>query len=212
MARPGWTGTISFGLVTVPVRAVSATKSRDVRFNQLEESTGARIRYRRVSEQSGDEVSNDRIVKGYEIAPGQYVTITDEEMKALAPKASRTIDIEDFVDLDDIDPVYFEQPYYLTPDPSAIKPYRLLVDAMTDLRKVAIGRFVMRNKQYVAALRAQDGKLMMSTMVFADEVVDLMAALEASVQAAKEARKRHPAGGPEVAAAPAKKAPRRKSA
>ncbi len=113
-----WTGTISFGLVTVPVRVVSATKSLDVRFNQLEEGTGARIRYRQVSEQTGDEVPNDRIVKGYEISPGQYVIVTDDEMKALAPKASRTIDIEDFVDLDDIDPVYFEQPYYLAPDPT----------------------------------------------------------------------------------------------
>ena len=166
-----WTGTISFGLVTVPVRAVSATKSRDVRFNQLEESTGARIRYRRVSEQSGDEVSNDRIVKGYEIAPGQYVTITDDEMKALAPKASRTIDIEDFVDLDDIDPVYFEQPYYLTPDPSTIKPYRLLVDAMTELRKVAIGRFVMRSKEHLVAIRPVDGVLCLETMRYADEIV-----------------------------------------
>ena len=166
-----WTGTISFGLVTVPVRAVSATKSRDVRFNQLEESTGARIRYRRVSEQSGDEVPTDRIVKGYEISPGQYVTVSDDEMKALAPKASRTIDIEDFVDLDDIDPVYFEQPYYLAPDPNAIKPYRLLVDAMTELRKVAVGRFVMRSKERLVAIRPVDGLLCLETMRYADEIV-----------------------------------------
>lgn len=166
-----WTGTISFGLVTVPVRAVSATKSRDVRFNQLEAATGARIRYRRVSEQTGDEVPNDRIVKGYEIAPGQYVTITDDEMRALAPKASRTIDIEDFVDLDDIDPVFFEQPYYLAPDPSALKPYRLLLDAMTELRKVAIGRFVMRSKEHLVAIRPVDGLLCLETMRYADEIV-----------------------------------------
>ncbi len=166
-----WTGTISFGLVTVPVRAVSATKSRDVRFNQLEQSTGARIRYRRVSEQTGDEVPTDQIVKGYEISPGQYVTVTDDEMKALAPKASRTIDIEDFVDLDDIDPVYFEQPYYLAPDPNAVKPYRLLVDAMTELRKVAIGRFVMRSKERLVAIRPIDGLLCLETMRYADEIV-----------------------------------------
>jgi DNA end-binding protein Ku len=166
-----WTGTISFGLVTVPVRAVSATKSRDVRFNQLEGATGARIRYRRVSEQTGDEVPNDRIVKGYEIAPGQYVTITDDEMRALAPKASRTIDIEDFVDLDDIDPVFFEQPYYLAPDPNALKPYRLLLDAMTELRKVAIGRFVMRSKEHLVAIRPVDGLLCLETMRYADEIV-----------------------------------------
>jgi len=166
-----WTGTISFGLVTVPVRAVPATRSRDVRFNQLEEATGARIRYRRVSEQTGDEVPNDRIVKGYEIAPGQYVTITDEEMKALAPKASRTIEIEDFVDLDEIDPVYFEQPYYLAPDPGSIKPYRLLVAAMAELRKVAIGRFVMRSKEHLVAIRPLDGLLCLETMRYADEIV-----------------------------------------
>jgi DNA end-binding protein Ku len=166
-----WTGTISFGLVTVPVRAVSATRSRDVRFNQLEEATGARIRYRRVSEQTGDEVPSDKIVKGYEIASGQYVTITDDEMKALAPKASRTIDIEDFVDLDDIDPVFFEQPYYLAPDPNALKPYRLLVDAMTELRKVAIGRFVMRSKEHLVAIRPVDGLLCLETMRYADEIV-----------------------------------------
>ena len=166
-----WTGTISFGLVTVPVRAVSATKSLDVRFNQLEEGSGARIRYRRVSEQTGDEVTSDRIVKGYEISPGQYVTVTDDEMKALAPKASRTIDIEDFVDLDDIDPVYFEQPYYLAPDPNALKPYRLLVDAMTELRKVAIGRFVMRSKERLVAIRPIDGLLCLETMRYADEIV-----------------------------------------
>lgn len=166
-----WTGTISFGLVTVPVRAVSATRSRDVRFNQLEAATGARIRYRRVSEQTGDEVPNDQIVKGYEISPGQYVTVSDDEMKALAPKASRTIDIEDFVDLDDIDPVYFEQPYYLAPDPNALKPYRLLVDAMTELRKVAIGRFVMRSKEHLVAIRPVDGLLCLETMRYADEIV-----------------------------------------
>jgi len=166
-----WTGTISFGLVTVPVRAVSATKSRDVRFNQLEGTTGARIRYRRVSEQTGDEVPNDKIVKGYEISPGQYVTISDDEMKALAPKASRTIDIEDFVDLDQIDPLFFESPYYLAPDPNALKPYRLLLDAMTELRKVAIGRFVMRSKERLVAIRPVEGLLCLETMRYADEIV-----------------------------------------
>ena len=127
-----WTGTISFGSSRCRCAPVSATKSRDVRFNQLEAATGVCIRYRRVSEQTGDEVPNDRIVKGYEIAPGEYVTITDDEMRALAPKASRTIDIEDFVDLDDIDPVFFEQPDHLAPDPNASKLYRLLLDAMTE--------------------------------------------------------------------------------
>jgi len=153
------------------VRAVSATRSRDVRFNQLEETTGARIRYRKVSEQTGDEVPNEKIVKGYEVSPGQYVTVTDDEMRALAPKASRTIDIEDFVDLDRIDPIYFEQPYYLAPDPNSVKPYRLLVDAMTDLRKVAIGRIVLRSKERLVAIRPYEGLLCLETMRYEDEVV-----------------------------------------
>jgi DNA end-binding protein Ku len=166
-----WTGTISFGLVTVPVKLTSATKSRDVRFNQLEEGTSSRIRYRRVSDQTGKEVPNERIVKGYEMSPGQYVVVTDEEMKALAPKASRTIEIEDFVDLDQIDPVFFEQPYYLAPDANAVRPYQLLVEAMTELRKVAVGRLVMRSKESLVAIRPVDGVLCLETMRYADEVL-----------------------------------------
>jgi DNA end-binding protein Ku len=166
-----WTGTISFGLVTVPVKLTSATKSRDVRFNQLEEGTSSRIRYRRVSDQTGEEVPNERIVKGYEMSPGQYVVVTDEEMKAMAPKASRTIEIEDFVDLDQIDPVFFEQPYYLAPDANAVRPYKLLVEAMTELRKVAVGRLVMRSKESLVAIRPVDGVLCLETMRYADEVL-----------------------------------------
>ena len=171
MPRPIWTGTIGFGLVSVPVKLVSATKSKDVRFNQLEEGTNSRIRYRRVSEVSGEEIPTDRIVKGHEVAPGQYVVLSDEEMSSLAPKASRTIEIEDFVNLDDIDPLYFEQPYYLAPDPKAVKPYKLLVEAMTDLRKVAIGRVIMRSKESLVAIRPLEGVLCMETMRFADEVL-----------------------------------------
>jgi DNA end-binding protein Ku len=166
-----WTGSISFGLVAVPVRVLSATKSLDVRFNQLEEGTNARIRYRKISEATGDEVSNDQIHKGYEISPGQYVVVDDDEMQALAPQSSRMIEIEDFVDLDDIDPVYFEQPYYLTPDATALKPYKLLVEAMAELRKVAIGRVVMRSKERLVAIRPLDGVLCLETMRYADEVL-----------------------------------------
>jgi len=166
-----WTGSISFGLVSVPVRVVPATKSQDVRFNQLEEGSNARIRYRKVSEASGEEVPNDRIRKGYEVSPGQYVVVADDEIRSLAPKASRMIEIEDFVDLDDIDPLYFEQPYYLTPDPTALKPYQLLVEAMTELRKVAIGRVVMRSKESLVAIRPLDDVLCLETMRYADEVL-----------------------------------------
>ena len=165
-----WSGTIGFGLVSVPVKVLSATKSRDVRFNQLEEGTGARIRYRKVSDASGDEVPNESIVKGYEISPGQYVVVGDEDLKALAPKASRTIEIEDFVELDEIDPIFFESPYYLSPDPGAAKAYQLLVRAMTELRKVAIGRVVMRSKESLVAIRPLDGVLCLETMRYADEI------------------------------------------
>jgi len=166
-----WSGTVGFGLVSVPVKLVSATKSKDVRFNQLEEGTGARIRYRKVSDATGEEVANDQIVKGFEIAPGQYVVVGDEEVRALAPKASRTIEIEDFVDLDQIDPVYFEQPYYLAPDKQGLKAYRLLVEAMTELQKVAIGRIIMRSKESLVAIRPVDGVLCVETMRYADEVL-----------------------------------------
>ena len=166
-----WTGSISFGLVTVPVRMISATRSQDVRFHQLEEGTGSRIRLRRVAEQSGEEVPNDRIVKGYELEPGRYVVIEAEEIASLKPKATRQIEIEDFVDLADIDPVFFEQPYYLVPDKDNAKAYRLLADVMEELGKVAIGRFVLRSKEALVAIRPVDGALVLETMRFADEVL-----------------------------------------
>jgi DNA end-binding protein Ku len=166
-----WGGSISFGLVSVPVRLTPATKSRDVSFNQLEEGTGSRIRYRRVSEQTGDEVPMDRIVKGYEIEKGRYVVVEKSELDTLAPKASHTIDIEDFVDLDDIDPIYFDSPYYVLADEKASKPYRLLVEAMTRLQKVAIGRVVIRAKERLVAIRPMDGMLCVETMHYADEIV-----------------------------------------
>ncbi len=167
-----WTGSVSFGLVGVPVRMVSATRAQDVRFHQLEAETGARIRYRKVSEATGDEVANDDIVKGYEIAPGEYVTITQDDLDAFAPKSTRQIEIEDFVDLEDIDPIYFEQAYYLEPGKNGEKQYRLLHDTMTSLGKVAIGRVVIRSKEALVAIRPVDGVLVLETMRFADEILD----------------------------------------
>ena len=171
MAQAIWTGSISFGLVSVPVRLVSATRSLDVRFRQLEEGTGSRVRMRRVSEQTGEEVPYDRIVKGCEVEPGRYVLVSTDELNALKPRASRMIEIEDFVDLADIDPVYFEQPYYLIPDKDAAKPYQLLVDVMEQEQKVAIGRFVMRSKESLVAIRPLDGVLCLETMRYHDEVL-----------------------------------------
>jgi DNA end-binding protein Ku len=150
---------------------VTATRSKDVSFNQLEESTGARIRYRKVSEVSGDEVTADQIVRGYEVSKGKYVRIEDDEIQSLRPKGSRAIEIEEFVDLDEIDPLFFEQPYYLIPNDRGVKPYKLLVEAMTDLNKVAIGRIVMRSKERLVAIRPLDGMLCVETMRYSDEVV-----------------------------------------
>jgi DNA end-binding protein Ku len=282
MPRPVWNGTISFGLVAIPIKLYHGVSKKSVSFNQLDERTMSRIRLKKVSAETGEDVPDEHIIKGYELSKGRYVVVDPDELEPFIPSATKSIDLEEFVDLDEIDPVYFDTPYIVAPDKTP-KPYVLLARAMEEAGKVAIGRFVMRNKQYVAALRAQDGKLLMSTMVFADEVVkvesidelegideidlsakevkmaealveslsaafepdkyrdeyreqvldlierkaageefelpapaaaapkvvDLMAALEASVKAAKDARKRHPAGGPHEEAAT--KAPARKA-
>src|SRR5437588_5035478 len=153
MPRAIWSGAISFGLVNVPVKLFSAVSPKDVRFNQLEEGTGARIRQKRVSAETGEEVPYEKIVKGYEVSPDRYVVIAPEELEALDPKATRSIDIEEFVDLDQIDPIFFERPYYLVPEMGGTKAYALLRDAMKETNKVAIGRLVLRTKQYLAAIR-----------------------------------------------------------
>jgi DNA end-binding protein Ku len=173
MPRPIWSGSISFGLVNVPVKLFSAVNYHDVRFHQLHKGDGARIRQKRVCSADGMEVPFDEIVKGYEIAPDQYVLIEPEELASLDPKSTQTIDIEEFVDLDQIDPIYYERPYYLVPDKRAEKAYALLTEAMLQTNKVAIARFVMRTKQYLAALRPSGPVLVLSTMLYADEVVSL---------------------------------------
>ena len=271
MPRPVWTGTISFGLVAIPIKLYHAVSKKNVSFNQLDQRTMSRIKLKKVSADSGEDVPDEEIVKGYEISKGRYVVVDPDELEPFIPAATKSIELEEFVDLSEIDPKYFDSPYIVAPNMTP-KPYVLLAKAMEEAGKVAIGRFVMRNKQYVAAIRAVDGTLLMSTMVFADEVVDvgsieelqvldtvevtakelkmaeslvdslaaafepdkyrdnyreqvldlierkaageefempaalaaapqvvdLMAALEASVKAAKAARGRHPAGGPET--------------
>ena len=172
MARAIWTGTISFGLVTVPVKLYSAVNRKTVRFHQLHESTGARVQQKRVDGQTGEEVPYDEIVKGYEIAPDRYVIVTPDELEALDPKKTRTIEIEDFVDLDDIDPIFYDHPYYLAPGPGGAKPYRLLLEAMRETSKVAVARVVIRSKENLVAIRPMGDVLGMTTMIFADEVVD----------------------------------------
>lgn len=266
MPRAMWSGAISFGLINIPVKLYNAVSRKSVSFNQIDRRTQSRIRYKKVSAADGSEVPNQEIVKGYELPTGEFVLIDDEELASLDPEATRSVDIEEFVELSDIDPVFYDAAYYLAPDRGAAKAYKLLAEAMEETDKVALARFVMRTKQYLAAVRARDGVLVLSTMVYADEinepleipelddlakvdvnqrertmaeqlidslsaafkpeqyhdthreqvldlierkaageevvvapaaptaekVVDLMAALEASVAAAKESRKRHP--------------------
>ncbi len=287
MARAIWRGSVSFGLVTIPVRLFSAVSRKTVQFNQIDTKTGARVKQLRVSAADGSEVPYDQIVKGYEVAPDTYLTVSDDELAALDPEQSRVIDVLEFVDLEEIDPVYFDSAYWLVPDEMAAKAYKLLTEALETSGKVAIARFVMRTKQYLAAIRARDGALTMSTMVYDDEVVgasqvegldvldgievsdkeramatqliesltedfdasahrdtyreavlellerkrngeetvaarpkvdtedrvvDLMAALQASVDAAKKTKKRHPSTSPGEAEVPATSKRKRKSA
>ena len=170
MPRAIWSGAISFGLVNIPVKLYSAVSRKTVRFHQIDAESGARVRQKRVGA-DGEEVAYEQIVKGYEIGPDRYVTITPEELESLEPQKTRTIDIEDFVDLEDIDPMFYDHPYYLAPDTGAAKAYRLLVDAMEDSGKVAIARVVLRSKEHLVAIRPRSGVLAMETMLFADEVI-----------------------------------------
>jgi DNA end-binding protein Ku len=170
MARAIWSGSISFGLLNVPVKLYSAVSKQTVRFRELREGDGSRVKHKRVAEKDGKEVPYEKIVKGYEYAPDQYVVLTKDELADLEPQRSRAIEIQDFVDLDDIDPIYFEQPYFLGPDKGAERAYALLVQAMAESRKVAIARFVLRNKEHLAAIRPMENVLTLTTMRFHDEV------------------------------------------
>ena len=166
-----WTGAISFGMVTVPVKLYSALDRKAVRFHQLSGKSGVRIAQKRVDPQSGEEVPYEEIVKGFEITPERYVRIEPGELEALAPKKSRTIEIEEFVELAQIDPIYYDHPYYLAPAPGGAKPYRLLLEAMREAGKVAIARVVIRSKESLVAIRPVGDALGMATMIFADEVL-----------------------------------------
>jgi DNA end-binding protein Ku len=171
MPRPVWSGTISFGLVAIPVKLFNAVRRQSVSFNQLDGRDMQRIRYRKVNGETGEEVDDDDIVKGYEVSKGRYVVVDPDELEPFMPVPTKSIDLEEFVELGEIDPVYFDTAYLVAPDKNP-KPYVLLARAMEESGKVAIGRFVMRNKQYTAAIRAEDGRLVMSSLVHADEVVD----------------------------------------
>ena len=173
MARAIWSGAINFGLVSVPVKIFTAVKPKDIAFHQVDEKTGARIRYKRVSDKTGREVPYEKIAKGYEIDDDKYVVIEPKELEELTPEATHTIDIEDFVELEQIDPIYYEHTYFLAPDTGGDKAYTLLLKAMKDSQKVAIGRVVIRTKEYLAAIRPYERALALETMYFPDEIVSV---------------------------------------
>ncbi len=171
MPRTIWKGALSFGLVNVPVGLYPATSDKSIHFNQFEEGTSDRIRYKKVNERTGDEVPSDRIVKGFDLGGGEYVILTDEELSAAQPERSRQIEITDFVDLTAIDPVFYRTTYYLAPEgKGSDKPYALLRKAMQESGKVAVATLVMRNKEYLVAIRPEGEVIALETMYFADEV------------------------------------------
>ena len=167
-----WSGSISFGLVNIPVKLYAATSRHAVRFNQIDTRSGSRVRLRKVSEADGTEVPPEVIAKGYELPSGEYVVVSDDELAGLDPAASRTIDLVEFVDQESIDPIFYDSGYYLAPDQATVKAYALLLSAMSAADKVGIARFVMRGKEYLAAIRPQGRKLVLSTMLYADEIRD----------------------------------------
>jgi DNA end-binding protein Ku len=172
MPRAIWTGFISFGLVSIPVKLLTATRDKDIHFHMVDEKSKCRVRQKLYCPGEKDDIQREDVVKGYEISPDQHVFIRKEELETLAPEESRTIDIQEFVELSSIDPIFYDKPYYLLPEKRAEKPYTLLLRAMKESSKVGVARFVMRGKGYIAAVRPVDNVLCLETMRFADEVVE----------------------------------------
>ncbi len=174
MPRSLWRGSLSFGLVNVPVALMSSVRDLDVHFHQIDSKSGARLHVQRVCKDEGKPIEYDEVANGYPRSDGDgYVMLTDEELDNAQPEKTRTIDISEFVALDEIDPVYFDQPYFLVPvgeGDGPLRAYRLLVEAMEHCGRVAIGHFVLRTKEYLVALRVRDGLLSLVTMRFADEI------------------------------------------
>jgi DNA end-binding protein Ku len=171
MARAIWSGAISFGLVNIPVKLFSAVQKKTVRFHQLDAKTGSRIQQKRVNPQTGEEVPYEQLVKGFEVSPDTYVVVEPDELAAIEPKKTHTIDIEDFVQIDEIDPIYYDHPYYLAPGTGAGKAYSLLLAALRDTERVGIARVVIRSKEQLVAIRPRGDVLTMETLLFGDEVV-----------------------------------------
>jgi DNA end-binding protein Ku len=171
MARAIWSGAISFGLVNIPVKLYSAVRKKTVRFHQLDSADNTRIQQKRVNPNTGEDVPYEQLVKGYELSPDRYVVVRPEELESVEPQKTRTIDIEDFVELEQIDPIYYDHPYYLAPAEGAAKAYALLLQAMKESGKVGIARVVIRSKEQLVAIRPAEDLLLMETLLFGDEVV-----------------------------------------
>jgi DNA end-binding protein Ku len=169
--RPLWSGSISFGLVNVPVRLHTAVREQRVAFHMLHDQDKVRLRRRMVCTEDGKEIHPEHLVRGYEVDKGKYVVVRDEELEACAPEKSKAIEITDFVELGEIDPLYFDRPYYVLPQAGASKPYRLLVEAMTRAKRVGLARVVMHEKEHLVAIRPLNGLLCIETMNFPDEIV-----------------------------------------
>src|SRR5829696_285673 len=170
-ARPIWSGSISFGLVTIPVRLFTAVREKRLHFRTLHDQDKVPLKQKMFCPADGKEVHPEHMVKGYEIEKDRFVIIRQEDLEAARPKGTKAIEILDFVELDEIDPLFFDRPYYVAPKPEGAKPYKLLLEAMEKTKKVGIAKVVMWNKEYLAALRPLDGTLVMETMHFNDEVV-----------------------------------------
>jgi len=171
MPRSIWSGAVNFGLVSIPIKLYSAVSQKDVSFHQIDKRSGSRIKYKRVSAKSGREVPYEEIAKGYEVSKDEYVVFDQEELEELDPERTHTIDIEDFVELSEIDPIYFESTYYLTPGQGGNKAYSLLSKALEDAGRVGIGKVVLRTKEYLCAIRPMGKSLALSTMLYPDEIV-----------------------------------------
>ena len=171
MERPLWSGSLAFGIVTIPVRLLAATRDHDLHFHQISRTDRKRIRYRKVADGGTDEVASADIVKGYEVKPGQYVVFDEDELTKLGARKSRVIDIGSFVDLAEIDPLYFDRPYLLAPDEQGEKPYRLLTQTLERTGRTGVAQMVMHGKEHIVALRSIAGRLYLHTLRFADEVI-----------------------------------------
>jgi DNA end-binding protein Ku len=191
VARSIWTGSLSFGLVNIPVKLVTAVREERVAFHLLHDQDKVRLKQKMVCPEDGKEVHREHMVKGYEISPDRYVIVQDSELEAAAPKSSRIIEISDFVNLSDIDPVYFDRAYYLLPAEHAEKAYRLLGEAMENTGKVGIAKFTMRSKEYLAALRPSDGVIVLETMHFSNEVTPASKLDEAPREVKVDTRELH---------------------